>query len=82
MSMDAMRRSKAHAAIRALGDVGIPVLCYNFMAGLSWYRTKVDAPGRGGALITDFDLQAAKAQGPTEWGEVSKDKMWENITYS
>ena len=69
------------AAIRALGNVGIPVLCYNFMAGLSWYRTKVDAPGRGGALITDFDLQAAKAQGPTKWGEVSEDKMWENITY-
>ena len=69
------------AAIRALGNVGIPVLCYNFMAGLSWYRTKVDAPGRGGALITDFDLQAAKAQGPTQWGEVPEEKMWDNITY-
>ena len=69
------------AAIRALGNVGIPVLCYNFMAGLSWYRTKVDAPGRGGALITDFDLQSAKAQGPTQWGEVPEEKVWDNITY-
>ncbi len=69
------------AAIRALGNVGIPVLCYNFMAGLGWYRTKLDAPGRGGALITDFDLGAARAQGLTQWGEVPEEKVWENIAY-
>lgn len=69
------------AAIKALSNVGIPVLCYNFMAGLSWYRTRVDAPGRGGALITDFDNAAAKALGRTQWGEISEDKMWDNITY-
>ena len=69
------------AAIKALSNVGIPVLCYNFMAGLGWYRTKVDAPGRGGALITDFDNEAAKRLGPTEWGEISEEKMWDNITY-
>jgi mannonate dehydratase len=69
------------AAIKALSNVGIPVLCYNFMAGLGWYRTKVDAKGRGGALITDFDNTAAKALGLTKWGEVSEEKMWDNITY-
>lgn len=69
------------AAIKALSNVGIPVLCYNFMAGLGWYRTKVDAPGRGGALVTDFDNTAAKALGLTKWGEVSEEKMWDNITY-
>ena len=69
------------AAIQAMGRVGIPVLCYNFMAGLGWYRTRVDARGRGGALITVFDNAAAKAQGPTQWGEVSEEKMWSNIEY-
>jgi len=69
------------AAIKALGNVGIPVLCYNFMAGLGWYRTKVDAPGRGGALITDLDLKAANAQGLTKWGEVPEEKIWDNIRY-
>lgn len=69
------------AAIKALGNTGIPVLCYNFMAGLGWYRTKVNAPGRGGALITIFDNKDAKEQGLTEWGEISEDKMWDNITY-
>jgi mannonate dehydratase len=69
------------AAIKALANVGIPVLCYNFMAGLSWYRTRVDAPGRGGALITDFDNAEAKRLGVTKWGEIPEQKMWDNITY-
>ena len=38
------------AAIQALGQVGIPMVCYNFMAGLGWYRTRTDVPERGGAL--------------------------------
>lgn len=69
------------AAIQALGKVGIPVLCYNFMAGLGWYRTKVDVPERGGALTSEFDNEVAKAQGLTRWGEVSEGKMWKNLQY-
>ncbi len=69
------------AAIDALGKVGIPVVCYNFMAGLGWYRTKTDVPERGGALTSEFDNAAAKAQGLTEWGEISEEKMWSNIEY-
>jgi mannonate dehydratase len=69
------------AAIRALANVGVPIICYNFMAGLGWYRTKVDSPGRGGALITEFSNSAAKAQGLTKWGEVPEEKIWDNIMY-
>ncbi|MBL8231768.1 MAG: mannonate dehydratase [Bryobacterales bacterium] len=69
------------AAIKALGNVGIKVLCYNFMAGLGWYRTQVDRKGRGNSLLTDFDLAAAKAQGLTKWGEVPEEKIWQNIEY-
>ncbi len=68
-------------AIRALSNVGIDVLCYNFMAGLGWYRTKTDAKGRGGALITVFDNKDAVKEGLTKWGEISEEKMWDNITY-
>ncbi len=69
------------AAIEALGKVGIPVLCYNFMAGLGWYRTSSDYPERGGALTTLFDLKEAEKEGLTKWGRVSEEKMWDNITY-
>jgi D-mannonate dehydratase len=69
------------AAIEALAKVGIPMVCYNFMAGLGWYRTRADLPGRGGALLTEFDNEVAKKQGLTEWGEVSEEKIWANIEY-
>ncbi len=68
-------------AIRALGNVGIPVVCYNFMAGLGWYRTKVNVPERGGALTSEFDNKAAIAQGLTQWGEVPEEKIWDNMIY-
>jgi mannonate dehydratase len=69
------------AAVRALSEVGIPMICYNFMAGLGWYRTRVDVPERGGALVSEFDNQAAIRQGLTEWGEVSEDRIWSNLEY-
>ncbi|MDC0273295.1 mannonate dehydratase [Planctomycetaceae bacterium] len=40
-----------------MGKAGIPILCYNFMAGTDWVRTKLDAQERGGALVTTFDLK-------------------------
>lgn len=69
------------AAIDALARVGIRMVCYNFMAGLGWYRTRVDVPERGGALTSEFDNRAASAQGLTRWGEISEERMWDNIAY-
>ncbi len=69
------------AVIKALGKVGIPMCCYNFMAGIGWYRTKVDIAERGGALASGFDNQVAKKQGLTKWGKISEEKIWDNITY-
>ena len=42
--------------IRQMADLGIRFLCYNFMAGTDWCRTRLDAPERGGAKVTAFDL--------------------------
>jgi len=50
-----------HEQIRAMGELGIPVLCYNWMAVTSWARTATDIPTRGGALTTGF--RAAEAAG-------------------
>ena len=46
--------------LRAMGRLGIPLLCYNFMAGTDWVRTRLDAPERGGARVTEFDLADAE----------------------
>lgn len=69
------------AAIRALADSGVSLVCYNWMAGVGWYRTKVDGLGRGGALISEFDAATAEKQGLTEWGEVGQEKIWSNLEY-
>jgi mannonate dehydratase len=69
------------AAIDALGRVGIPMVCYNFMAGIGWYRTKLDVPERGGALVTEFDNREALKLGLTRWGAVSEESVWQNLEY-
>jgi len=69
------------AAIETLGKVGIPMVCYNFMAGLGWYRTRVDVPERGGALSSEFSREEAERQGLTQWGLVGEEKIWENLEY-
>ena len=69
------------AAIEALSEVGIRMVCYDFMAGIDWYRTTLNQPGRGGALSLVFDNRAAATQGLTQWGRISEEKMWQNIEY-
>lgn len=43
-----------------MSEAEVPLLCYNFMAGSDWVRTRLDAPERGGALVTAFDLREAE----------------------
>src|SRR5688572_17846483 len=42
--------------MRSMAAAGVPLCCYNFMAGTDWVRTRLDVPERGGALVTAFDL--------------------------
>jgi mannonate dehydratase len=69
------------AAIEAFGKVGIPMVCYDFMAGIDWDRTNMHYPGRGGSATMSFNIQDAEKQGLTPWGRISEEKMWENIEY-
>lgn len=47
--------------IRHMAELEIPLLCYNFMAGTDWVRTRLDAPERGGAKVTSFNLSEVDA---------------------
>jgi mannonate dehydratase len=67
--------------LRVLAHLGVPMVCYNWAAGLGWYRTRTDVPGRGGALVTEFNWQDAEKQGLTKWGLVSEEKIWSNLEY-
>jgi mannonate dehydratase len=64
-----------------MGRCGIGILCYNFMAGIGWYRTDTAVPARGGALASAFNLDVAKRDPLTEWGEVPFERIWDNWKY-
>ncbi len=68
-------------AIQALSQAGIKMICYNWMAGLGWTRTNQHVPLRGGAITSEFDLQAAERMGETKYGKVSEEKIWDNLVY-
>ena len=71
--------------VRHLGERGIPIVCYNFMAGTDWLRTSVDSPERGGARVTAFELaevDRARIPGRDPYGEkglergADRDGLW------
>jgi mannonate dehydratase len=64
-----------------MGKLGIPVVCHNFMAEIGWLRTRVDVPGRGGALVTGFYLEDLRDAPPAEAGAVPEERLWENMRY-
>jgi len=68
--------------MKNLSEAGIDTICYNWMPVINWARTTMDRPGRGGALVSAFDIEAAAQQEKiTEYGVLTHEKMWENLTY-
>lgn len=43
-----------------MAKAGVNLLCYNFMSGTDWVRTRLRIPARGGALVTGFRLDEAE----------------------
>ncbi len=65
--------------ITNMGALGIPVLCYNFMAHYNWMRTSTTIPGRGGALVTGYDNAVMKDAPLTQYGVVTEERLWQNF---
>lgn len=63
--------------LRNMGHLGIRILCYNFMAGVGWFRSKTDIPYRGGALTSRWSRDDV----PEEPLKFSHEKLWENYAY-
>ena len=66
--------------IRNMGRLGVPVWCYEWMP-LGVLRTSKAVRSRGGALATGYDHERLRDAPPTEYGEVSADRLWENLGY-
>lgn len=68
--------SRYKKMLENMGKLEIPLLCYNFMAGIGWYRTDYEIPERGGALATGFDESKAEKKPVI----ITKDQMWQNYS--
>ncbi len=67
--------------IENMGKLGIEVLCFNFVAYFNWVRTRYDVSERGGAKVTGYYHSDIDHSVITEVGEVTREKLWENLTY-
>lgn len=73
-------------SLRNMGKAGIPMLQYSWVinagAWLPLWRTSSENVGRGGAKIVRFDNEVAqKTPVSKEFGIISEDAMWNNLTY-
>ena len=65
-----------------ISRLGIDTVCYNWMPVISWARTTLDRPSRGGVLVSAFDIEDIKEEEKiTEYGEITHDDMWNNMEY-
>ncbi|WP_194975884.1 mannonate dehydratase [Aquiflexum lacus] len=67
--------------LQNMGRLEIPLLCYNFMASIGWYRTRVDISERGGAQVSGFYLDDVRDQLVSEDQRISEAKLWKNLFY-
>ena len=65
-----------------MGRLDIRLLCYNFMVGMNWGRTRADVPIRGGALASGFDQSKMHADSPMDGvGVIPAEQVWDNYAY-
>lgn len=67
--------------IETMGERGVEVLCYNFMAAFGWLRTDSAIPARGGAVVTGYDHETEQAKGPHPLGPIGEQELWANLGY-
>lgn len=66
--------------VRNMGEIGIPVWCYEWMPYFNWMRTSLTTPSRGGAHVTGFDLDYVRNL-TTEAGKITEEELWDHLKY-
>ncbi|MFP8952458.1 mannonate dehydratase [Natrialbaceae archaeon A-arb3/5] len=68
--------------VRNLGELGVEVVCYDWMAGLRWARTSVTTPARGGSLTTSYDdEQMRRGPVPAAAKATTREALWTTLEY-
>lgn len=71
--------------IRHMAEAEMQVLCYNWMPDEDWQRTSSTVPERGGALVTEFNIDDIEANvtdaTPAQHEPTSADQLWDNLKF-
>lgn len=68
-------------AIRNLGALDVGVVCYNWMAFFSWFRTSFTTRARGGALTSSYDHSITQASPEAKGERISREQLWANLQW-
>ena len=58
-------------------ELGIDTICFNWMAHIGWLRTSSSFVERGGALVTEFNMEDFKDTGK----KITANELWANYEY-
>jgi len=67
--------------LRHCGDLGIPVVCYDWMAGVRWARTEAHNELQGGSLATGYDNAKMQGGPAVDAAEKSHEDIFEALAY-
>ncbi len=68
--------------LRDCGDVGVPVVAYDWMAGVRWARTAAHVESRGGSYVTEYDHAKDRAEPrDTAATEATREQVWEALEH-
>lgn len=67
--------------LRDCGALDIPVVAYDWMAGIRWARTSVTIPTRGDALTSGYDDDDMRRGPDAAAAPVSEEQLWEALEY-
>jgi mannonate dehydratase len=65
--------------LRDCGEVGVPVVAYDWMAGVRWARTAAHVESRGGSYVTEFDAAKVTGGSPSRAAEATHEQVWEAL---
>ncbi len=77
---DAMRDGcieKVMKMFPIMREMNIDTICFNWMAHIGWLRTSSQFPERGGAKVTEFNMQDFQPTG----AKITANELWDNYTY-
>ncbi|WP_231187919.1 mannonate dehydratase [Haladaptatus sp. DYF46] len=67
--------------LRNLGELGVPVVAYDWMAGLRWARTSTALPSRGGSLTTGYDHDLMQRGPDQPLAPVDGEELWGGLEH-